>query len=132
MARIGRDHSTGPLAAVERDRVRGQLLAPEGRLEILPQPFGHAIELRRHRLIAQGARQLRGVVLGGVDITLHLAQRDRPFGKRAVGMKDRIARILPALIGETGGALPVVFDKPVMIEIAIGVDPLQRRRDVRP
>ena len=70
--------------------------------------------------------------LGGEHIALHLAQRDRAFGKAAVGVKDRVGRILPSLIVEAGDAAAVVFDKAVPVGIAAGIDPVQRRHDVRP
>ena len=69
---------------------------------------------------------------GAIDVSLHLAKRDRPIGKASIRVEYRIRRILPALIDQARGALPVVFDKPVLIEVAIGVDPAQRRQRIRP
>ena len=41
-------------------------------------------------------------------------------------------RILPSLIGQALLRLPVIFDEPVAVAIAVGVDPAQRRLGVRP
>ena len=44
--------------------------------------------------------QRAATLLGGIDVALHLGERDRPFGEPAVGVEDRVVRILPALVGE--------------------------------
>jgi hypothetical protein len=72
------------------------------------------------------------MMLRGIDVPLHLTQGNWTISELAIGVKDRVAGILPALISQAGGTLPTVFDKPVMIGIAVGVDPLQRRDDIRP
>ena len=59
----------------------------------LAQPVG---EIR----LAELRRQLGRVQLGLVDVALHLAQRDRRLGQRAVGMEHRVVRVLPALLHE--------------------------------
>src|SRR5437660_8198315 len=132
MPGIRGDNAAGPLLAVERDRVSRQIIAPESVVELAPQCLGGFCESRRYRVVAERARQLCRVPLSGIDIALHLAERDRTIGEFAICMKDRVPGILPTLISEAGGALAVIFDKAVMIRIAIGVDPLQRRLDIRP
>src|SRR5215469_3567237 len=124
--------AAGPLPAIESERVGRKVLAPEGGLEIPPQPFGRFADANRHALLAQGTGQPRSVALRCVDIALYFAQRYRPFRELAIGMKDGITGIFPALIEEAPGALPAIFDKPVTVAIAIGVDPLQGGREVRP
>ena len=37
-------------------------------------------------------------LLGQVDIALHLDERDRAFGQRAVGMHDGVVGVLPAVV----------------------------------
>src|SRR5205814_8595366 len=123
MAGIGGDDATGGLLAIEREHVGFQLIAPEGVLESPPQFLGGITEPRRPHVVAKRACQLRRVAFGGVDVALYLAQRDRAGRDFTVGMKDRVAGIFPALIGEPGGALTLIFDKPVTIRVAVSVYP---------
>ena len=48
--------------------------------------------------LAAVAGQPRHRPAGGVDVALDLGERDRPLGRPAVGVADRIARVLPALV----------------------------------
>ena len=72
----------------------------------------------RVRCQTEPARAARRQLLGGVDVTLDLGQRDRAFGQRAVGVKDRVVGILPALIGEPLFGRAVIFDEAVAVRIA--------------
>src|SRR5690606_31609531 len=79
----------------------------------------------------QGARG-RGTVRAGerlqevgpgegrlVRVALDLAQRDRSLGEVSVAPLDRVARVLPALVGQaTAGAVDVV-DEPVAVAVAV-------------
>ena len=130
---IGRPHPARLLGAVERQRVGAEFLAPERLLEacgklLAPRSSSLPAFVRKPKRRAQRAASR----LRGEDVALHFAQRDVAFGQLAVGMKDRVVGILPALVGEAllGGAL--IFDKAVAIGIAGAVDPAQRRLDRGP
>ena len=47
-------------------------------------------------------------------------------------MEDRVARILPSLMQESGRRTSLVVDEPVVIGITPVLDPLERALDVRP
>ena len=81
---------------------------------------------------AQSARQASGVALGGEHVALHFAQRDRALGQLAVGVEDRVLRVLPALVAEAALAPGGVLDETVAVAVAVVVDPAQRRLQVRP
>ena len=53
-------------------------------------------------LQTQGVRTYRCGQPRGVDVTLHLDQGDRSLGQAAVGMKDGIVQVLPALVRKAG------------------------------
>ena len=67
-----------------------------------------------------------------MDVTLHFGKRDRTFRQTAVGVKDRVLRILPALVGEALLGRAVILDEAVAVGISRAVDPRQRGFDRRP
>ena len=81
---------------------------------------------------AQPARARGGEALGGIDIALHLDERDRPLGQAAVRVEDRIVGVLPALVRQPRLGSARVLDEAVAIEITSLVDPRQRALDGRP
>src|ERR1700730_2758167 len=115
------------LVSIERQGKGPKILAPKSRLEFLLQRFRLAAQPGFEIILAQAMREFRGMRLVPEHIALHFAKRDRPFGQRAIGVKDRIIRILPALIDKAGPGLPRIFDKAVSIGVAERVDPLQSR-----
>jgi len=82
--------------------------------------------------MSQCGREPCGGELRGVDVALNLAERDRSFGRSAVGVEDRIERILPALMEQPGRRAARVLEEAVAIRIAVAIDPVERRFDVRP
>src|SRR4029450_7908580 len=74
----------------------------------------------------------RRLTLGGVDVALHLGERDRTLGQPTVLTKDRVEETLPALIAQALRVGAIVFDEAVAIRIAVAVDPLERGFDRRP
>src|SRR5580765_2529210 len=70
--------------------------------------------------------------LGRINIGLHFTQGYRSVGERAVGVKDRIFRVLPSLVRQAVLTLAQVFDESVTIAVAIAVDPLKRGAYVGP
>ena len=80
----------------------------------------------------EAQRTTRRQLLAGKHIALHFRQRDVTLGEPAVGMKDRVVGILPALIGQALFGRAPVLDESVPVGIAWPVDPAQRRFDRRP
>ena len=66
------------------------------------------------------------------NVALYLGESDVALGKLAVGMEDRIERILPALIGETLFGCALILDEAVLIGIAGAIDPPQGSFDCGP
>src|SRR5262249_44846717 len=61
-------------------------------------------------------------------VALDLARRAWGRGERSVGERDRIPRVLPALVVEAGlRVAPLVFDVAVAVPIAVVIDPVARR-----
>src|ERR1700730_15717937 len=132
MARIRCPDPAWTLISIERQGKGAKILAPKRRPEIRLQTLRLAAQPDFEIILAHAMRKFRGMRLGPEHIALHFAKRDRPFGECAIGMKDRIKRILPALIDKARGVLPRIFDKAVSIRVAERVDPLQSRLDIRP
>ena len=75
-------------------------------------------------IVPDVARQARHAHLGVVDVALQLAGRARRRRDRAVGERDRVPRVLPALVVEPGlGDAPLVLDVSVAVAIAVPIDP---------
>jgi len=120
------------LVPIERQGIGAKILAPKRRPEILLQTLRLAAQPDFEIILAHAMREFRGMRLGPEHVALHFAKRDRPFGQRAIGVENRIIRILPALIDKARRVLPRIFDKAVSIRVAERVDPLQSRVDIRP
>ncbi len=69
---------------------------------------------------------------GGEDIALNLAQRDRTFGRRTVGVADSVVRVFPSLVQQASRRLAMIFHQPVAIEVAVCLDPVEGRDQVGP
>ena len=101
-----RAHAAGPLVAVERQRVGRELVAPERLLEAARRSVGARRCAARRARARCPARVASAAACAPrrVDVALHLAQRDRPLGQRAVGVEDRVVRVLPALLHQPAAA----------------------------
>ena len=95
------------------------------------QPFGVAAQPSPAR-VSPSAGQFGGVVLGGVDVALHFAERDRALGQRAVVVEHRVVRVLPALAARAAVGRARVLDEAIAVGVAVAIDPGERRVDVRP
>ena len=91
------------------------------RIQVLGEP--HIAEIVCHN---------RDAFFGGVDVRLHLAQRDGPGGQPAVIVENGIVRVFPSLLHQSVLGAPRVFHEAVAIAVAMLVDPLQGGEDVRP
>ena len=118
--------------AVERQRIGVEIRAPERRLEAFGEPHRLGIEVIGREIETEPARTTRGHLFGGIDIALHFDQRDGALGEPAIGVKDRVMRIFPALIGQALIARAMIFDETIAIRIARSIDPGERRFDRRP
>src|SRR3974390_466592 len=132
MPRIRRPHLAAFLLAVQSQSVHSDFRAPEMFPKAGPQVFCFAFETLGCGDIASQPRQLANTLLRGIHIGLYFAERDGRFSQRSVLMKDRIARILPALLDEAVIRLAGVLDESVAIDVAIFVDPCQRAKNIRP
>src|SRR5690606_38892916 len=81
---------------------------------------------------AERAREADRTHLGCVSVSLHLDERDRRLRELAVLVEDGVVRVLPALVDEPVLGLPRVFEETIPVEIAVTVDPVERRLYVRP
>ena len=93
----------GALFPVQRERVRRDVLAPECALELLLEVLGLVQELGGALPVSEHGRQLRGFLLGGIDVGLHFAQCDRSLCERSIDVEDRVVRVLPSLIDQALG-----------------------------
>src|ERR1700730_19450582 len=109
MSRIRCPDPARTLISVERQGISSKILAPKSRLEFLLQRLRLAAQPGFEIILAPAMREFRGMCLGPEHIALHFAKRDRPFGQRAIGVKDRIIRILPALIYKARCVLPRIL-----------------------
>ena len=73
------------------------------------------------------AREPGAAQLGVVRVALELARRAREAGQAAVAVRDRVPRVLPALVLEPGLLVAaLVRDVAVALEVGVLVDPVQR------
>ena len=73
----------------------------------------------------------RGALEGGVDVALHLRQRQRRRREGAVGAGDAVPRVLPALVGEPARVASAVVDEAVPVGVAGSGDPVDGAADGR-
>src|SRR5512145_3149128 len=116
-------HATRPLCTVESERIGVELRTPKGGLKSRSQLFGLAFKIGGLVLPTESPCGPRGEQFGRIDISLHFSESDWSLGKPAIFMKDRIQRILPALIGEAFLRHAVIFGKAVLIDIRRPIDP---------
>src|SRR6266568_4718481 len=77
------------------------------------------------------AYQQRAGEVGGVDVPLHLAQRDRSLGDPAIGEGDPVPGVPPALVDQAAVGGAPVLDEPVTVAVPVLLDPLQGAVGVR-
>ena len=61
-----------------------------------------------------------------VGVGLHLAQRDGSLGERAITPLDRIAGVLPALVGEAVAGEVDVLEEAVAVRVTVVAHPAER------
>src|SRR5262245_50330448 len=125
MAGVGCDSSDGSLVGIEPERIEAEILAPERRLEGRLQDARFRPQLRRARRLAERVEDLRHAHPRIEDIALQLAERLRLRDGTAVGIDDRVPGVFPAhVLVALRGARPVLL-KPVAVEVAVAVDPVE-------
>src|SRR5262249_34072215 len=132
VSRVRCSHLAGLLSAIERKRVCGKFVTPKAIFELSKQDFGLLRQITRPRIVAKELGQFRRRQLGGINVALHFAQSDWPFGRRTVRVENRILRILPALMDETELRSASIFHEAVTVGIAVTINPSQSPLDVRP
>ena len=123
MPGVGCDRQHLVLVSIERVDIKSQFLIPEGVVEPLEQSGSLGTQRLRAVRLSERLENLSHADPGTVDVALQLAQRLRPLHKRAIGIHDRIARILPGhvLVADWGARL--VLLKPIAVAVAVFVDP---------
>src|SRR5262245_31906655 len=100
-------------------------VAVEATLEIGGLPLKLVGELR---IVPDAPRKPSRTHLRVVRVALELGRGPREPGEPPVAVRDRVPRVLPALVLEAGLLVaPLVPDVAVVLEIGVLVDPVQRR-----
>ncbi len=129
---VRRAHPARLFGAVERERIGTELVTPECFLKTFGELPRLDLQRFRHLALAKPQRATCRQALGGIHIALHFGERDITRGQTAVGVKDRVVGILPALIGQALLGRAPVLDEAVPVGIAWPVDPAQCCLDRRP
>ena len=129
---VRRAHPARLFGAVERERIGAEIVTPERFLKTFGELPRLDLQLFSHLALAEPRRATRRQPPGGIHIALHFGERDMTLGQTAVGVKDRVVRILPALIGQALLGRGPVLDESVPVGIAWPVDPAQSCLDRRP
>src|SRR5947199_1649291 len=125
MAGVGGDRPDGLLLWIERERVEPEVLAPEFRLERRTEGARLGTQPGRALRLGERIEDLRHAQPRVEDVALELAQRLRLPDLAAVGIDDRVDRVLPAhVLVALRGARPVLLEA-VAVEVAGAVDPLE-------
>src|SRR5262249_49869501 len=103
------------------------VLSPEVAVEAALEVGRLPLELVRVlRVVPDLAREPRAAHLRVVRVALELARRPREPGQAPVAVRDRVPRVLPALVLETGLLVaPPIPDVAVALEVGVLVDPVQ-------
>jgi hypothetical protein len=99
----------GRFTTIERERESVVLGHPKLSIEAFAEPNRLSLEPRGEIQLAAPTCQRRHLHARGIDVALDLRERDRWNGKPAVRVRDRVVRILPALVHQAAGAEPRVF-----------------------
>src|SRR5262249_36737879 len=107
------------LVSIESKREKFPIGDPKIAVEALLQERRLFLESRRERFVVPNlARETRTANLCIIHISLDLARRAGKGSQRSIRKRDRVPRIFPALVFETGFFVaPFVFD--VSIAVAI-------------
>ena len=139
--RLVDDAAPEQVAVVGGEGVDLAAVGLEGEREVLPVrdpevAVEAALEVRRlllelvgeRRVVPDLARQPGAAHLGVVGVALQLAGGAREAGQAAVAVRDRVPRVLPALVLEARLLVaPLVGDVAVALQVGVVVDPGQRR-----
>ncbi len=88
------------LLTVETDGDVASIGEPKTLVESPPQAPRPFFEPPRRIAVAPGSRDAGPGAIGGIHITLNLAERDRRLGNSAVGEADPVGGVLPSLVYE--------------------------------
>src|SRR5439155_23997157 len=123
VAGVGGDRPDGLLLGIEREGVEAEVLAPELRLERRPERTRLGAQPRRALRLAEDVEDLRHAHPRVEDVALELAQRLRLPDLAAVGVDDRVDRVLPPhVLVALRGARPVLLEA-VPVEVTVALDP---------
>src|SRR3954468_2438302 len=119
VAGVRGSYATRTFMTVEGERIGRFVVTPESILERLTESFGLPAQLIGALGRAEHVGKCRRALPGIVDVRLHLTQGNGRLRRRAVGVKDRILRVLPSLLNQAGRGLACVFDEAVTVPISV-------------
>ena len=132
LACIGTAHPALLLFAIQRQGKHAEFVRPEHGIETSPavrrlptKPVGKVF-------VPKVGSNGCNAILGRIDVGLHLAERNGTYGQTSIAIEDGVARILPSLLHQSVIGLARVFHKPVMVLIAVDIDPFKRSENVWP
>src|SRR6516162_2299784 len=123
MPGIGRDGQDLVLVSVERIGVKAETLVPEHFVEAREQSGSLGAQFSRPIGLAERIEDLRHANPSVVNVTLKLAERLGSLYQRAIGIHDRIARILPAHVLVASRRASLIFLESVPVAVAVFVNP---------
>src|SRR5690606_36670048 len=115
VAGVGGDSVDRSLVAVERDGERAFALQPEVAVEPLAQDVGLLPAVARRVTVAEVLGQVGPTDVGGVEVALHLSERDRWVGEAPIGEADAVPRVLPALVDQPVATAALVLEVAVTV-----------------
>jgi hypothetical protein len=112
--------------AVERDAVEAGLFHPVLFFDALTDFLRPLAVLSRRVVQAAQLREVGHGVEGGARIGLYFDERNRAVREAAVGVKDGIMAVFPALIRQTAVRFALIVQQAKAILVAHARDPLRR------
>src|SRR5262252_2034322 len=125
MPGIGRDGEDLVLVAVERIGIEPQFLVPENLVKPRKQSSSLCTQVSRTLGLAKNIEDFRHADPSIVDVSLKLAERLGPRDRRAIGIHDRIAGILPGHVLVACRGARLVFLKSIAVAVPVLVDPYE-------
>jgi hypothetical protein len=82
-------------------------------------------QLSRALRLVERVEHRRHLHAGGIGVALHLAERDRRLGYRAITEADRVSRILPALVVQAAVAVTEVLEIAIAVTVGVTIHPCE-------
>src|SRR5689334_17312947 len=131
MARVRCDGWQWTFFPVERERKCAELLEPESIDDLSAKTFGFDAKADRGVGVPGAIEQLGGSNLRVVDVPLDFDERDGRLRQSAVGKRNAITRVLPALVDQAARRGARVLDQTISVDVTVAIDPLKGATCVR-